>query len=398
MTKQKTNRKNNDNSSYRITPTQGLAINTSTIIGVGVLTLPRSTTDSAHQYGWIPVLAALLLTVLAVCIITVLGRRFPGKSMVAYTAEVFGSRKHPWVGRVLSMPVVLLYVAYWWFVTALVARMFGEVVVTAVLINTPLEVIVGTMLILCLLLVYYDVEVVARVHEVLLPIIVVPVLFISLSAYQSAQMEYIMPLLPPSGHHWKGVIIAIMPALTSFLGFESQMMFNRNLRVDKRMLRYQIWGVVVPGMLYLLIVIAGIMNFGFEELSHLAWPTLELVKTVNVPGLILERMEAVFLSVWVAAVFTTAGTMFYCAKWSLSELFRLPKKWWIPLVLIIGIYILAMRIGENIEQLFKVLEWVGYLGIILVFVVPGLILLLAMIRKIDGRQQKSQEEQTHEAG
>jgi spore germination protein len=140
------------------------------------------------------------------------------------------------------------------------------------------------------------------------------------------------------------------------------------------------------------------MNFGYEELYHQAWPTLELIKTVNVPGLILERMEAVFLSVWVTAVFTSVGTWFYCLNWSMSELFHLPKKRWVTLVYIVAIYLVAMKSGENIERLFKLLEWVGYLGIVVAFVLPGLFLLVAMARKIDGREQGGKEERAHEAG
>lgn len=379
---------------YRITPGQALSLNASTIIGVGVLVLPRSTTHEAHQFGWMSVLVGFLVCMFSVYIIYKLGERFPDQTLVQFCRTLLGSRKHPWVGKVISFPVVMLYIAFWVFVTAAVARTFGEVVVTAVLTNTPLEVIVGSMLLLCFSLSFYNAEVVARVNEVLLLIIVIPVLMISLSAYQTAKMDFIMPLWP--GHHWMNVLKGSLPALTSFLGFEAIMVFNNQLKRDSRMLRSQIYGVAIPGVVYLLIVIAGIMSFGYEELSHQAWPTLELVKSVNVPGLILERLEAVFLGVWVAAVFTTAGNWYYCANRSFSEVFGIDKKW-PSLFFLIGIYFTAMRLGRNIEELFQVLEMVGYLGAFVCTVLPLFLLLVALVRKLDGRKQQTEEEIAYEA-
>ncbi|ARU62204.1 hypothetical protein CBW65_15225 [Tumebacillus avium] len=382
---------------YYLTYSQSLSLIASTIIGVGVLTLPRSTTADAHQHGWVAVLIALLCAMATVVIIGKLCARFPGRTLVELCRELLGSKKRPWVGNVLAFPIILLYTLFWLTVTGLVARTFGEVVVTAVLVNTPLEVIVGTMLFLCFYLSFFDSEVVARVNEVLLVIIVVPVLFISVSAYQNAKFEYIMPLIPTM--HLMGIAMAILPAMDTFLGLEILLMFNGNLKHDKKLLRYQVYGVLVPGIVYLLIVIAGTMSFGYEELSRQAWPTLELIKSVNVPGLILERLEAVFLGVWVAAVFTTAGNWFYCANWSFKKLLGIKKPLWTSLFCYAASYFIAMKVAQNIQELFYYLEMVGYFGILVAVVLPLCFLLLAIVRKMDGREAESggKEASLHEA-
>jgi spore germination protein len=388
----KTQQQNSKNKSYLFTPGQAMSLNASTIIGVGVLVLPRSTTAQAHQFGWISVLLGLVIAIVSVYVIYKLGERFPGKSFVEYSRDLLGSKKHKWVGRVFSFPLVLMYIFFWVFVTAAVARTFGEVVVTAVLTNTPLEVIIASMLIVCFMFSFYDAEVVARVNEVLLLIIVVPVLVISLSAYQTAQVENIMPLWP--GHHWMDVMKGSVPALTSFLGYEVMMMFNARLKREKKMLKGQVLGLLIPGLVYLLIVIAGIMGFGYEEMSRQAWPTLELVKSVNVPGLILERLEAVFLGVWVAAVFTTAGNWYYCANWSTAQLLGIKNKGWTSLFYLVAIYLGAIYMSKNIEELFKILDLVGYVGLAVAVVIPILLWGLAVVRKLDDRKQQLEQEET----
>ncbi|MBL0389106.1 endospore germination permease [Tumebacillus sp. ITR2] len=393
----RTTKGNKIDAPYTITPAQALGLNASTIIGVGVLSLPRSTADSAEHLAWLSVVIGLMIAFLSVVIIYKLGQRFPDKTIVGYSRVILGSKRNKWVGNILSFPVVMLYVVYWSVVTAMVVRIFGEVVVSAVLTNTPLEVTVSSMLILCFFMVIYDVELVARVNEVLLPIIVFPVLIISLLAYQKARFEYIMPILP-SPSDWKGVSFGIVPALTSLLGFDVMTMFNSHLKREKKILRYQAFGVAIPGVLYTLIVIAGIMAFGFEELAKQAWPTLELVKSVKAPGLILERLEAIFLGVWVAAVFTTAGNWNFCAVWSFSQLFRIRNHKWTALVLGVALYFIAMR-PRNIKQLFMVLDWVGYFGLVIACLLPLCLLLIAMIRKLDEREtDKPQEVQDRAAG
>ncbi|HEU4962835.1 MAG TPA: GerAB/ArcD/ProY family transporter, partial [Bacilli bacterium] len=305
--------------------------------------------------------------------------------------------KGKWVGRIFAFPFQLVYVAYWAFVTAIVVRTFGEVVVTAVLTNTPLEVIVGTMLLLCLLLSLYRFEVVARVNEVLLLFIVVPALGISLSSFQSARFEFIQPFWPTG--HWLDIAKGTMPAMTTYLGFETMLLVNGHIERNKTLLKPQVYGVITPGVLYLLIVLAGTMAFGYEELIRQAWPTLELIKSVTVPGLILERLEAVFLGVWVAAVFTTAGNWFYSANWMVSEMFSLKRRQWSAVPLAIAIYYIAMSTG-NIHELFAITDTISYLGMVVAFGLPLLFLVLAMVRKMDGRkeQQPPKEESTREAG
>ena len=374
----------------KITSTQAAVLITSTMIGVGVLTLPRSSTEAAHQFGWWSVLTGLLLSIAAVFVIYKLGARFPDRTLVGICEQVFGSKRHAWVGRVLSAPVLIFFFAYWAILTAIIARTFGEVVVTAVLTNTPLEVIVGTMLMLCFVVASYEEEVVARINEVLLLLIVVPILFISFSAYQNARLEYIMPFFPTK-KHYMDVLSGVLPSLSTYLGFDVVMMFNRGLEREKNIFRAHYYGVLIPGVVYLLIVIAGIMSFGYEELSKQAWPTLELIKSVNVPGLILERMEAVFLGVWVAAVFTSAGNYFYCSVCSFTEQFRIRKQIWVVLVFIVGTYYMAMW-PKNINEMFTLLEWMGYFGLAESYVLPGLLLLLAALRKLDESGYKGSEE------
>lgn len=370
--------KQTDSKQFVISSYQSASIVASTIIGVGVLVLPRGVTLYAKQSGWFSIILGMVLSMVAMTIITVLSGRFPGESIVSYSAKILGTKKRSSVGKLLSLPLLLLYVAYWGIGTVIIARMFGEVVITTVLQETPLEIIIITMLITALVLTLYDVEVLARVNEILLPIIVVPVLVIALSSYKSAKLYNLFPF--HEGADWGAFFMGALVSSFSYLGFEIMTLFHAHTEQQPSLLRANLAAIVLPGILYTLIVFSGIAVFGVEELSLLTWPTLELVKVTEVPGLILERMESAFLGVWVAAVFTSTGNLYYATSLLIRQILGLKGHRTVAFLLLPLFYWLSL-LPQNIHLLFEYQNYVTYLGGILSMIVPALLLLIAFLRK-----------------
>lgn len=282
------------------------------------------------------------------------------------------------LANMLAMPSAITFVLFWILTTAGTARTFGEVVVTAVLVKTPLEVIVWSMLIAGFILVMYDIEVMVRVHETLLPILVIPLLVIAILAFQSAEFIRLMPLF---SFDWKGLFIGVMASSFAYQGYEHAGLYLEHINFrHKESRRAAILGLVYPMMTYVLIVIAGIASFGYEELQRLMWPTLELVKTTEVPGLILERLESAFLGVWVAAVFTTVGSGFFSSCYALKKLMNIRSHRYIAIGLLPVLYFLAMW-PDNVHQLFQYLKWVALLGMILNLLTPVILWVLGMVQQ-----------------
>jgi spore germination protein len=364
-----------------ISPRQSSSLIASTLIGVGVLTLPRVTASEAQEAAWMATILGAIIAVMVLVVITKIGFRFPKKGIVSYSASILGSDKKKWwfIGRLLSLPIVFILLGYWLTTTAMIARTFGEVVVTAVLRQTPLEVTIITMLLTALLLVMYDVEVLARVNEILLPIIVIPVLFIAFLSFQSFQLEFILPVWP--GLSLRDFFMGVLLTLFAYQGYELITVFSAYTHITKKTMRLNIIGLLIPAFVYLLIVIAGVSVFGNEELSMLMWPTLELVKVTQVPGLILERMESAFLGVWVAAVFTTTANVYYATTIVTSQFFGLEKyRRWIGLAFLPLLFFLSLQ-PDNVIALFEWQQYIGYTGLFASFVFPLLLTVIAKIRK-----------------
>jgi spore germination protein len=150
-------------------------------------------------------------------------------------------------------------------------------------------------------------------------------------------------------------------------------------------------GIAIPGVIYVLIIVSGISVFGVDEMRLLAWPTLELVKTTEVPGLILERLESAFLGVWVASVFTTVGNMYYATAAVVRGTFKLRSHRWIAVILLPVLYWLSLM-PPNMQKLLEYKKWGGYLGIVLAFIVPIVLLILSYIRGTGNKAKKGKKE------
>lgn len=366
---------------------------TSTLIGVGVLTLPRTSTQILAWNGWLSPVLGGFIAMFASYVIAKLCDRFPGLTFIEFSPIVWGSnKKNNRIGKWLGLPWVLFFLSYLYLITAMTSRVFGEVVVTAVLRDTPIEAIIITMFLLALFLCLHDLNVVARVNELLILLILFPVLLIALTSFQKADWNNLLPLFTVN---WKQLLQGSLETSFSYQGYEIMLIFYAFALPGSKKTKTALWGIGLAIIVYTLIVVSGIAVFGHEELKKLTWPTLELVKTTQVPGLILERLESAFLGVWVAAVFTTIANFYYCFIFGLRQLLGrgMVFQRWSAFILFIPLFFISLR-PQNITELFKVMNIFGYLGLLVSFFIPVLYLLVSILRRKSTPPQGQEEMDT----
>ncbi|MEJ8547764.1 endospore germination permease [Brevibacillus borstelensis] len=368
---------------------QMTSIITSTLIGVGILTLPRTTTEKMLEAGWLAPILGSIFAFFVIWLIAVLSRRFPGLTFIQYSPIVWGGHEHSRLGFWLSLPWILIFIGVLFVSTAITSRIFGEVVVTAVLQDTPLEVIIVSMFVLAVFLCLHELDTLARVNEILFPLILFPVLFIAFASFQKAEWNNILPLIRVP---LKTAIMGSFETSYSFHGYEIMLIFFAFAHGDTGKVKAGFYGIGISVFVYTLIVLAGIVVFGYEELQKVTWPTLELVKTTQVPGLILERLESAFLAVWVAAVFTTVANGYYALIYSLRQLLKKGMLFQriASIVLVIPLFFVAIR-PQNIVEIFNVTTFLGYTTV-WISVVSPLIHWLIMLYRDRGRRTEKRSD------
>ncbi|MGB3932689.1 MAG: GerAB/ArcD/ProY family transporter [bacterium] len=356
----------------QITPRQITAILASTILGAGILTLPREVAAAAGSDGHLATLLGGILATLLLLLLTRLGLRFPQQTLMEYSDLILGR----FLGKILSISFII----YWLLLAAIVVRIFGEMVITAVLTRTPLEVIIGIMLLLGAQLAAQELRVFARVHEILL-ILTFPLLLLLFLI--SARNVNLLHLLPVLAFGLLPVLRGALATSLSYLGIEIITMLVPYYTEQGQALKYHLYGAAVALVVYVTIVVISLGSFGADALQYLQWPTLEQIRIATIPG-VLERLESVFIGVWVVVVFTTVGSLLLMVNLSLSHLLGWQKRnrlW--HYLLILPMFFLA-RYPQNIIAVEIYGDIIAKAGLILIAAGSGLLYLVALLRRLKG--------------
>lgn len=352
-----------------LTLLQATAILISTIIGVGLLSLPVFAAKAADTGAPLLTFAGSLVAFVSLCILSILGKRFPRKSIIHYGEEILGV----WLGRAGSIAIILFFS----LLTALTAREFGEVVITSVLRQTPLEIIVIVMLVLAAVSCRHDMSTFSYIHLFYLPFILAPGLLIVALSLQNAQRVNLQPIYPIQDGDWlRGCLMIAALFQCSFI----ITMIIPSMRKPAKALWASSFAILVSGGLYVLIVIASIAIFGAEETKLLLWPTLELARMTSLPAYVLERLDILFLAVWVTAVFTTLFSSYYFTLHSISNLLRLKDHRLFAMFLLPFVFVLAM-LPQNVLDTYRYILKIGSYGLLITLVYPAVLLIIAILRK-----------------
>ncbi|MBO9606529.1 MAG: endospore germination permease [Paenibacillaceae bacterium] len=362
----------------QITVIQAAAVMISTIIGVGVLPLPLFAVHAGESGAPMVTLFAALFAFAGLYLLTRLGMRFPSQSIIQYSEDIIGK----WLASVVSA-VIILYFA---LLTSLTAREFGEVVVTSVLKTTPVEVTVIVMLLLAAITTRNNMTTFAYIHLFYFPLLLVPGLLIVTLSLKNADIINLQPIWG-NGTSAKVMLSGIFTIASLFQGAFIQSAVIPAMRRPERAMRATVWGMIIAGGLYVLIVTATVSVFGTEEIKQLLWPTLELAKATSLPANILERLDAAFLAVWVTAVFTTLLSSYFMTTYSIRQLFRLGDHKLFTFFLLPFVFIIAM-LPQNILQMYRIIAQSGQIGLYVTIGYPGALLLIAILRKKRGDRRE----------
>lgn len=349
------------------------------MIGVGILSLPRTVSTTLHETGWLGPLIGGFIAALPIMAILYLSKEYPGLTLVEYSPLVLGGKGFRKWGRILSYPWMFLFVSFQFLNAGMVVRGFGEVVVTAVLLETPLEAIIITLILIVLYLCMHEIEVVVRINELLFPIMLIPVFLIPYVSLVSADWNNLLPVRVDS---WKDALKTGIGTFQLYTGFELLLIFC-GLSMQGAKIGLATWfGLVFTIISYVLTAVAGIVVFGYEELQRMIWPTLELVKTAQRTGWLLERLESAFLAIWVSSVFTTLGNMYYSTVYSIRIWFH--KGIWfqrITAILLAVLLYFVTLLPQNIVQFFSFAKHLTYFGYITTFLLPIVLAMIHWLKK-----------------
>lgn len=357
---------NND----KISPSQLGNIIILTIVGIGILTLPRNLAEAVETNGWLVLLIGGLITALFVYGNGYIVKKIPETSIKGI------------VTATLSKPVANVYMVflliYLIILNGFLTRIFAEVIKMFMLYKTPIEVIILSVLLVTVFLVRKGIEVLGRLAQLLLPIIMVPTLILFLLLFQGSHLTNLLPILDIT---FMEVVKAIPLVLFSFLGFDLILVFGAYTVRPDRIPRMAGGSILLILLFYICLNTGTLLVFGSEQTKHLIWPTLSLFKTIELPGLFIENVEILVMSMWVFTVFMSIAPLYMGKIVILEQLLNSKRSNYLALPLIPLVYFFSL-LGDNLGEAYAILDiFTKYVSTIVAFGVPLLIFISIRIRE-----------------
>lgn len=354
----------------KISSSQALVILVNYILATGILTLPRASVEKVKTPDvWISVFLGGIIAMIAGIIIVKLSQQFPEKTFYQYSQVIVGR----WLGWILS----LLIISYFFTISAFEVRTMAEVTSLFLLEGTPTWAIILPFMWVGLYLVSSGINSIARLFEIIFPITFVIFLLVAFLSFGIFEIDNLRPVL---GLGVTPMLKGIKTATLALLGPEIMLLLVAFMKpADKtKAVRIVVVGLIIPLIFYVITVVMVIGALSIEGVVTRTWPTIELMRSYEIPGLIFERFESFLLVIWIMQIFATFTITYYAAALGLAQLFQTNIQ---PFLfgLLPVIYMIAMT-PKNINDLFKFGDQIGHAAIILFGILPIILLIISRLK------------------
>ncbi|WP_243291713.1 GerAB/ArcD/ProY family transporter [Bacillus sp. FJAT-47783] len=349
-----------------ITSAQLFFIIVSTQIGVGILSLPYDVHQVAKSDSWISIIIAGVAVQLIYVLMYFLCKRFPLFNLYEFSPQIVGK----WLGRGIN----ILYIIYFILTCSLIIDLWSVTLKTWVYFETPQWVF---LLMGSIIVIYFSsqtIQVIARFQmfvSVFLIVLVVLVIF----SFEYVDFRYIFPV-GQSGI--KNILLGSDKSIIAMVGLEVLLFVFPLVEADRKSIFKTVtFANLFVTSYYLFTVVVSLLTFSPEELNIIPEPVLFMLKAINLT--VVERIDLLFLSIWIVSVATTLTTYGYLGAKGLEYFFRKPHQQMIPYITVL-IFIVSL-IPRNQEMLDQFSKLIGFLGYGFIAGIPLLLFIIAFIFK-----------------
>ncbi|HHT01942.1 MAG TPA: endospore germination permease, partial [Firmicutes bacterium] len=240
------------------------------------------------QYAWLISIASTLLSLPFVALVVRLGQRFPDMTILQYTQVLLG----PWAGKLLGIFLLLSF----FVIATTIDRAFGVAWTIGPMVETPLLVFALFFTFLAANAARNGLEVIARIAEMLMFIIITLLLLVYILPYPAFNPENLKPWIEDWGLLFQHTFQHILTGTYFFTQFIVIGMIMPYLNRPQEAMRPAIMATLISGGLMTIQCFSLVLVFGMTA-NTFTLPTLSLVQAISF-GEFFERWEVLTLVFW----------------------------------------------------------------------------------------------------
>lgn len=310
----------------KISAFQMAVMMTPTIFATALLLVPAITARHARQDLWLSPIWASACGFLVVWIAAKLQKFYPKKNLIQSGEQI--------LGKIAGKLVGLLYILYFIHLNGIIVREYGEFVVGTFLHQTPLHVVMGSMLLVCAFAVYGGIEAIARSSQIIVPVVVLLFFLMTLLLLKDLDAKNLLPVMEdglapsmlgavvPSGWFSEFILISFLYPL---------------LKDKKKGLKWGMLSVVSVTAVLVITNVSTYMLLGRLVIKD-TYPVMVAIRYISIADF-LEHLEAVVMAIWVSGTFIKISVFYFVITLGLAQLLGLSD--YRPMVLPIGVLLVV---------------------------------------------------------
>ena len=303
-----------------------------TILGVNVFSYPSELAKALGTDGWVAVVISGAIAILFVYALNSMIRNNGYKHIYEIFINSFG--------KVFGRLVSLFFVIYSIYFISLGLRIFTEEVKAYLLEKTPTEFIFVVTILVGTYIVRGEIENLIKFNEISFWIMFIPIFIIfALSVYKTNFANLLPIFNKPASNYLNGLTIGI----NRYVGFEILLLIIPFARRKDNVFKVAVRGIIFVIILYIIVFVLAMGIFGSEQTKMLLWPTITMVKSIDIPGSFIERWEGIMMSIWILFYFTTFVNHYYFSSDVLRKIMdfrdvKLSSTILVPFIYLIALY------------------------------------------------------------
>ncbi|MBD8137415.1 GerAB/ArcD/ProY family transporter [Bacillus sp. CFBP 13597] len=334
------------------------AIISCSMLGIGMLTLPRTITEKIHSTdGWIVLIFNGIIIALFISLLVVMLKKHKVADYYTYMEEAYGK----WLSKIIGMIVVLYFIG----VASFEVLAMSEMVRFYLLEETPVEILILSMILASVHLLTGKIKAIAKACVFFLPLTIVIVLLIYLFSLRVVELKNLQPVLAKG---FLPVIKGMGSGTLSFFGIELFIFLFGVVKNQNKIRNGVLIGFFIPLILYVITYILVVATLTVPEVIAVTWPTISFIQSFEVTGIFLERMELFLLITWILQFFLTNAIYFYFAAEGMTKIFN--NSYTTNLIVLLPIIFFLAKIPKNTNEIFKMSDLLGYIFPFVLFGLP----------------------------
>lgn len=338
--------------------------------------------SAAGKDAWLSVLLSTALGTCLIAMFLILMRLHPGLTLVEWFPAQFGQ----WLGT----PIAWFYMLMFLYNSSRTLGDVKDLIPTTILPDTPNWVILGVFMIAIAYALFSGIEVIARLGEIILPVLLVLFLveIILVFGSDTIRIERLQPVVGEGwGRIWKGIWpTGIQQSFAETLEFA---MIWTLIKQPERIAKTTILATLLYGILLSTFDALAVLTFGEEVFSSSTYPLYRLVKIISIADF-LENLDALGILYFLGFVFFKVTLQMYGAIRGIQQLLYLRDSRVLVLPASIVVLFLGLTISESIsEHMSSGLKSLAYPSLVPWLYMPVLLFIVTCIRKgISSKQMK----------